>query len=222
MTSVSSHVFSTRTIFLSSFQVRRADALDERSSTAPGWFGFGLPREHLLPAAQQSRRRQTALRGLAHSPFARGARGNHISGRAPETSPCRTASRQCNGLDLPKESRRRASDQVGIETHSSRGNSLNSRIVPVRLWLAVRAAQAGDVSTHSHLLIGRRSTAGGPIQRQRGRAADAADRPDTSGSLSHSCRVRWCVRPGVPQFGWQLPPPGRSSHQSIGMCLSCC
>jgi hypothetical protein len=82
-------------------------------------------------------------------------------------------------------SKRRARPPRGATAPSARpggnrdplqpGQSARGRVVPVSAWLAVRAAQAGDVFTHSQVLIGRRSAAWGPIQRQRGRALDAAD-----------------------------------------------
>src|SRR5215203_2638281 len=76
---------------------------------------FGLLRERLSPPAQESRRRQTVLRGLAHSPLAGGVRGNAVTRCAPETSPCRTAAMQSDGLDL-REGATASTERLGWES----------------------------------------------------------------------------------------------------------
>jgi hypothetical protein len=89
------------------------------------------------------------------------------------------------------------------------GRLLEIRIGSVSAWLGVRAAQAGDGSTLSHIFIYSRSAARGPIQSNGvGHSTHRAE-GNQRDRVSHSLLACSCVRPGVPQFGKQLPAPGR-------------
>jgi hypothetical protein len=96
------------------------------------------------------------------------------------------------------------------------GATAKDRIVPVSAWLGVRAASAGDGCACVVCdLQGHRSAARGPIQSQWGRASDAAGQRDATGSRSHSLVAASVRSPWLPQFGRQLPAPGRRSHHEL-------
>src|SRR5947209_5545433 len=67
-----------------------------------------------------------------------------ISGCAPETSPCRTPSRQKDRIALLAEERSWAGETAGNRDPDRLGATAKDRSVPVSAWLGVRAASAGD------------------------------------------------------------------------------
>jgi hypothetical protein len=150
----------------------------------------------------KSRRRQTALRGQARSalPGERTATMSHVAPQKPLRAARRlvkttgSTSSRSDGVQQATQGENRDSLEVGA--------TVGSRVVPVSAWLAERAAQAGDGSTHSHVFMGHRSAARGPIQSQRGRVEerlrDAAGQRDCSGSKSHSFAAARCVHPACP------------------------
>ena len=72
------------------------------TSTAPGWFGYGRPLEW-LPTEREVETAPNSYAGSGGLDLAGQDGGDHVSGRVPETSPCRTTSLQNGKLDLLAE-----------------------------------------------------------------------------------------------------------------------
>jgi len=162
--------------------------------------------------ATKPRRRQTALRGQARPPFP-DKRTATMSQIAPQ-KPLRAVRRllKTTGSISSRSSGPRQATPGGIETPIGSGRLSPDRIVPVSLWLGVRATSAGDRFLAFALFTqapgprrGGQSKFGGvgPVT-HRAKGIDRDPRPTPWWPVWRS--------PWLPQFGQQLPAPGRCFH----------
>jgi hypothetical protein len=105
--------------------------------------------------------------------------------------------------------RRRLWESRPTKVEDDWGFLLESRIGSVSAWLVVRAAQAGDGSTLSHVSSTAGPRRGGQSKGNGVGHSTHRAKGNQRDRVSHSLLACSCVRPGVPQFGKQLPAPGR-------------